>query len=412
MVDGESDPIITNKLVWIFAVAAGVSVANLYYIQPLLHSVSRSFAASSASTGLVVTFTQVGYALGLVLIVPLGDLVRRRRLVLWMLGACFCSLMLSGFAQSLVWLFVAISIVGFSSVVVQVLVPYAASIAPDASRGKIVGMVMSGLLVGILLARTLSGLVAEFSSWRMIYFVASALMVILAVFLYIALPDIQPSESRGYFSLLRSIFEIIATDSVLRARSLYGAASFGMFSVLWTTLAFLLSKAPFYYSNLAIGLFGLAGAVGAGVAWLAGRLVDRSMEKTNTIVAIVLCVMGFVVLYHGRTSLWEVVVGIVVLDMGAQGLHVTNQAVIYRNHPEARSRTTTVYMFTFFIGGTIGSALASELYGAYGWSGVCALGLGIGTIALVCSLGGVIRPFFRGVPIGQTRFQKDTRAIK
>ena len=212
----------------VFAVAAGVSVANLYYIQPLLHSVARDFGVSSTTAGLTVTVTQAGYVLGLVFVVPLGDMVRRKPLVLVMVGACFASLVLSGSSSTMPVLMAALVVVGLSSVVVQILIPFAATLAPEAERGTVVGRIMSGLLIGILLARTVSGFVAQFSSWRTIYIVASALMVLLAGFLAKNLPNLVASDPQPYGRLLSSTLQIATGDPVIRRRSLFGAASFCM----------------------------------------------------------------------------------------------------------------------------------------------------------------------------------------
>ncbi|HUY86827.1 MAG TPA: MFS transporter [Acidimicrobiales bacterium] len=386
----------SSGMVMLFAMATALSVANLYYIQPLLRSVEQTFHVGSVSTGLVVTYTQIGYVCGLVLLVPLGDLLDRRKLIVSLLAVGFAGLILAGLSESLTWLSATVAVVGMSSVVAQILVPFAATLASEAERGKVVGTVMSGLLVGILLARTFSGLVAGVAGWRSIYFVAAALMVLLGLVLWRKLPSAEPAEKVRYSKLLRSVLEIFLTEPVLRLRSAYGAASFAMFSILWTSLAFLLAGPDYRFSNSVIGLFGLAGAGGAVAASFAGRSVDSGRETGATMVSIVSATVGFGLLFAARQHLWAVIAGIVILDIGCQGLHVTNQAIIYRIRPEARSRITTAYMVTFFVGGTIGSAASAAIYGAYGWAGVCILGTSVGFLTLLAWLTGQVQTIRSG----------------
>jgi predicted MFS family arabinose efflux permease len=375
--------VLTNALVLILAVACGVSAANLYYAQPLLHSIAASFHSGPGTTALIVTGSQVGYAIGLGLLVPIGDMIPRRRLVPIVLGITASGLILAGLSPN-VGLLIGISvIVGLGSVAAQMLVPLAASLADDANRGAVVGKVMSGLLLGILLARTLAGVIAGIGGWRSVYFVAAILVVVLAIVLAKTLPHEQIPERSSYAGTLRSVAALFFSEPVLRRRALFGALAFGAFSVFWTTVAFVLSAKPYNYSNTIIGLFGLVGAAGAICANVAGRLADKNRVRQLTAVFALLTLSSFALLYVGRHALWAMILGIVVLDVGVQGMQVTNQSVIYALAPQARSRITSSYMVVYFIGGAAGSAVAGHVFASNGWAGICLLGGGIGAALVV-----------------------------
>jgi predicted MFS family arabinose efflux permease len=374
---------ISRGLVLLLAVACGTSVANLYYAQPLLHTIAVAFHSGSGTAGLIVTGCQISYAVGLALLVPLGDLVARKRLVPAVLGVTVVGLVLSACAGGLAELIVAALFVGLGSVAAQMLVALAASLANEESRGRVVGSVMSGLLLGILLARTLSGLVAGLAGWRTVYWVAAALVLLLAIVLGWRLPDEPVRPKATYGGLLASVAHFLATSRTLRQRGLYGALAFAAFSVFWTTMAFVLAGPPFRYSETVIGLFGLAGAAGAICANVAGRLADRGKARGLTLLFNVLVLASFGLLYLGRDSLTWMIVGIVVLDLGVQGLQLTNQHVIYGLAPTARSRVNAAYMVCYFTGGALGSATAGVVYDHWHWAGICVLGAAIGVLALV-----------------------------
>lgn len=366
---------ISRRLVALLAIASGLAVANLYYAQPLLHELAGAFGASSAAAGLVVTVTQLGYAAGLLLLVPLGDLVPRRRLVVLVLLVATVALAGSALAGSLA-IFEAVALaVGCASVVAQVLVPMAADLAAPERRGQVVGTVMSGLLIGILLSRTLSGLVAAVAGWRTVYWSAAVAMLLLALTLRLALPLERRSPGIGYPALLRSTAALVRREPLLRRRSLIGALGFAAFSALWTTIAFLLSGPPYHYGLAVIGLFGLVGAAGALSASFAGRLADRGWARPATLTFALLVAAAFLLLLAARTLLLPLIVGIVLLDIGVQGNHITSQTLIYRLRGDARSRITSAYMTANFLGGAAGSAAAGALYAGRGWTGVCVLGL-------------------------------------
>lgn len=380
---GHRDPVrpgsgIGHGTVWLFAVATGVSVANLYYSQPLLDMIAGRLGLSHSVAGLTVTFSQLGYALGLVLLLPLGDLLDRRRLAPAAAAGTACALAAVAVAPSAAPLLGAALAVGLGATTAQMLVPYAADLATDEERGKVVGTVMSGLLLGILLARTAAGYLAELGGWRSVYATAAGVMLVLAATLWWRLPDLPSHSTLRYPALLASTLRILGEEPVLRLRAALGGLAFANFSVLWTSLTFLLSGAPYHYSSGAIGLFGLLGAAGAMAASAAGRVSDRGGSAATTTVTGVLLALSWLPLVLGAHRLWALAVGIVVLDLAVQGLHVTNQSQIYRLRPEARSRITSVYMTSYFIGGALGSLLAPLAYDEAGWGGVSALGAAIG----------------------------------
>jgi predicted MFS family arabinose efflux permease len=374
---------ISRRLVLLLAIACGASVANLYYAQPLLHTLGHAFHVSNGAAGLLVTVTQVGYVIGLALLVPVGDLRERRTLISGILLVTALALAVAAAAPSIEVFAAALAAVGLTSVVAQVIVPMSSSLAAEHEVGRVVGTVMSGLLTGILIARTISGLIAAAFGWRTVFALAAVGMVALAATLRRALPRIPPTAQLSYGAVLRSVLVLVREEPVLRQRMMLGALCFGCFSVLWTSLAFLLSGAPYHYGNAVIGLFGLAGVVGAVAASATGRLADRGRGSQASIVAIVILLASWPVLAAGRSSVIALIIGIAVLDLGAQALHISNQSAIYALRPEGRSRLTTAYMVSYFLGGAVLSALTSTLYASGGWSGVCLLGAVTASLALV-----------------------------
>ncbi|MES1926264.1 MFS transporter [Salinisphaera sp. T31B1] len=361
-------------LVWLMAVACGLSVGGIYYAQPLLDLLARSFDVSGAAAASIITVVQLGFVGGLVFLVPLGDFVNRRRLVpamsLAAAAAMGCAAAAPGFAGFLAASF----FIGLSCTGAQVMVPMAAHLAAETQRGAVVGRVMSGLLIGILLARAFAGLLADAYGWRTVFASAALLMLVLAGVLYRYLPDTAPSEQRmGYARMLGSIGALLAHEPLLRRRIVYGALGFAGFTILWTTLPFLLARAPYGYSETTIGLFSLLGAAGAVGASLAGSLHDRGRTRAGTALFIGAALLAFVVMGVLPHSLAAVVIGILLMDLGVQGVQILNQSTIYTLRPDARSRITTAYMSGFFIGGALGSLLAGLAIDAAGWPGAMAL---------------------------------------
>ena len=373
--------------VLLLAVVCGAAVANIYYAQPLLPVVAQALGVSEGAAGLLVTASQIGYAIALALLVPLGDVLERRRLVSTLLAASAVALVGASLAPSLALLLVAVAVVGVTSAVAQIVVPMAASLAGEQERGTVVGTVMSGLLIGILAARTVAGFVAEFAGWRIVFVAAAVLMVALALAVRLLLPPVPPTESTRYPTLLRSVLTLVRDEPLLRRRMVLGGVGMGCFSILWTAVSFLLAAPPYGYDSATIGLFGLAGLAGAAAAVFAGRFADRGHGRRAVTVGLVLLLASWGLLGLGGTSVVALIAGIVVLDLAQQTLQISHQSAIYTRVHDARSRVTTAYVVSVFIGGGLGSAATSALYGTVGWVGVCVLGaavtlLGIGVWAL------------------------------
>ena len=361
-------------LVALMSVATGLAVASNYYVQPLLATIAHTFHLSVNQAGFIVTTAQLGYACGLLLLVPLGDMLERRGLIVSMSLLAAGGMVVTATSTSL-WMMLAGTIVtGLFSVVAQMLVPLAATLAAPERRGKVVGTVMSGLLLGILLARTVAGALAQLGGWRAVYWVASVLMVLMALALWRFLPRYKQSIPLNYPQLLGSIFRLYAENPVLRMRALIGCLSFANFSILWTSMAFLLAAAPYNFSEGEIGLLGLAGAAGALAARQAGALADKGKAKLTTSLGLLIMLLSWIATAAGAHSLIALIAGILLLDLAVQGVHITNQSVIYRHMPEARNRLTAGYMTSYFIGGAMGSLASASAYHFAGWHGVCATG--------------------------------------
>jgi predicted MFS family arabinose efflux permease len=374
---------LSGAMVRLFAIAAGLSVANIYYAQPLLAAIARTFGVGVGAASLIATFTTAGYAVGLAFLVPLGDIRDRRGLVTILLLVTAGMLAVSAAAPSFGVLAAASAVLAVTAVAGPILVPFAATLARDEQRGAVTGTVMSGVLVGVLLARTAGGLIAGIGGWRAVYAVAAVLTIGLAVALWRALPKIAPAQSLGYGSLLASAVELARTEPVLRLRSAFGFLGFATFSVFWTSIAFLLTRPPYSLGEATIGLFALVGAAGATAARIAGKLTDRGGDQAATGVLLALLVASWAVIaFHGGRDLPVLIAGVVLLDLAVQGAHVTNLSVIYRLRPEARSRLTTVYMTSVFLGGMAGSAASGAALAAGGWIDVALTGAAFAATAL------------------------------
>lgn len=370
----QNNQTLSKSLILLMSFACGLAVANLYYNQPLLADMGRTFHATSHQVGNISMFTQIGYAIGMFLFVPLGDMKERRQLISILLIAVTISLIGVATSQNLIWIYIASLAVGITTVVPQVIIPLAAQMAAPFERGKVIGSVMSGLFFGILLARTVSGFIGGTLGWRVMYWIAAAMMLGLAVILRSFLPKSYPETALSYRKLLKSIGELIVTQRTLREASLIGAMMFGGFSVFWTSLAFFLEGAPYHYGSQVAGLFGLVGVVGAAGAPIVGRWADRLSTKSMVGILITISVLSYMFFGLFGTSLWGLVIGVILLDLGVQGTQVSNQARIYSLIPEARSRLNTVYMVSYFLGGSIGSSLGSYAWYVWKWQGVCMTG--------------------------------------
>ncbi|WP_311791185.1 MULTISPECIES: MFS transporter [Pantoea] len=366
---------LTPALVVLMSIATGLSVASNYYVQPLLNTVASNFGLSVSMAGFIVTTAQLGYACGLLLLVPLGDMLERRALIVGMSLLAAGGMVITATSSSFSLLLLGTVLTGLFSVVAQILVPLAATLAPPEKRGKIVGTVMSGLLLGILLARTVAGALAQLGGWRTVYWTASLLMALMALALWRFLPQVKPTVSLNYPQLLKSIFQLYKANRVIRTRALTGCLSFANFSVLWTSMAFLLASPPYSYSEGEIGLLGLVGAAGALAARQAGSLADKGKARLTTTLGLLIMLASWGMTALGAHSLAALIVGILLLDLAVQGVHITNQSVIYSQMPEARNRLTSGYMTSYFIGGAFGSLLSANAFHAAGWYGVCAAGV-------------------------------------
>lgn len=384
---------LTKITTLIFAIAAGLSVANIYYAQPLLHSLARDFGMSPSSVGIVVTLTQVGYGLGLVFVVPLGDLIAPRRLILTQAALSILALVGVATATTEAILLVSLAAMGLLAVVVQVLVALAASLATPTDRGKAVGTVTSGIVVGILGARFAAGLLADIGGWRAVYLTSALLTAVMGATLVRVLPrQISLSNHEGYAAVLRSVPLLFLRDRVLLIRGVLAFLIFAAFSTFWTALVLPLSAAPFSYSHTQIGLFGLVGVVAAIAATVAGKLADRGMGQRVTGISLSVLLASWVPISFLPTSVPLLVVGVILLDLAVQAVHVTNQSIILDRHPEARSRLIGGYMVFYSFGSAIGAVAATMAYAQDGWQGVVILGAGFSALGLLIWAGTRHRP--------------------
>jgi len=381
------EPMSLRGLLMLLAVIAGVSVANIYYNQPLLDDFRRSFPASAAWIGAVPACTQLGYAAGMLLLAPLGDRIDRRKLILLQTVALCVALLVAATAPTLPVLIGASLAIGIVSTIAQQAVPFAAEIAPPERRGHAVGTVMSGLLIGILLARTASGFIGEYFGWRAVFGASIVSLIVLGIVIVMKLPRSQPTSTLRFGQLFASLWHLTVELRGLREAAATGAALFGAFSLFWPVLTLLLAGAPFHLGPQAAGLFGVVGAAGALTAPYAGRFADKRGPRAIVTMSIVLMALAFVIFAVSSTSIVGLVIGVIVLDVGMQGAQISNQSRIYALRPEARSRVNTVYMVCYFIGGAIGSAVGVGVWHAFGWIGVCAAGLGFIALAAWVHIG-------------------------
>lgn len=366
---------LSRPLVLLFALASGLAVANAYFAQPLIDLMADDLGIARATAGSIVAFTQIGYGLGLVLLVPLGDLVNRRKLVIGQSLLSVLALLSVGISASAAMLLASMAAMGLLAVVTQGFVAYAASLARASERGQIVGTVTSGIVLGILLARTIAGALADLSGWRTVYFASAILTLVIAALLYRTLPPQAPREKTlSYPRLIGSLVRLFAEEPVLRIRAVLAMLIFADITTLLTPLALPLSAPPFSLSHTEIGLFGLAGAAGALGAARAGHWTDRGFGQRTTGAALAMMLAAWLpIALLPRSILW-LILGVLVLDFGLQAVHVANQAMIYRVRPEAQSRLTAAYMVFYSIGSALGSSASTLVYAQAGWTGVSLLG--------------------------------------
>ena len=373
-------------LLGLLAVSAGATVANIYYCQPLLGTLAVAFHVGPPTATAVATATQLGYAAGLLFILPLADSLERRGLIVGCTLVSAILLAAVAAAQSIPWLIAASFAVGVVSMAPQLSVTYAAGLVPPERRGRTVGTVMSGLLVGILLSRTMSGTLNAQFGWRAVYLLAAGLMLGLAGTLATVLPKQVPVRRVRYHELLGSAGALIRTEPVLRRHALIGALGFGAFSAFWTTLAYYLASLPAHYGSKTAGLFGLVGVAGALAAAVAGRLADRVGARLLNGTALALVVLSFGLMSLAGSSLLLLAAGVVLMDAGVQGSHLSNQTRIYALSSEKRNRLNAVYMVTYFVGGSLGSVLGTFAWQRSGWAGVCTVGAFLGALGMAVLL--------------------------
>ena len=358
----------------LMSVACGLSAGGNYFNQPLLHSIAQDFRIGEAQASLTVTIAQVSYALGLVLLVPLGDMLERRGLAVGLMLLAAIGQFISGFSHGIEMLWAGTAMAGLFSVAAQTLVPMAAVLSAPGRTGRAVGLVMSGLLTGILAARSVAGVLSGLGGWTLVYRVAGVAMVLVALALWRVLPASRNPVRSGYGEILRSMATLAVRFPRLRSRALLGALSFASVSGLFSTMALMLSGPAHGLGDAAIGLVGLVGVAGALMANVAGRMADRGYLQATTGACAALLLASWAALAAGGHSLPWFLVGMLVIDLALQGVHISNQQVVYALLPQARARLNAVYMTSYFIGAAAGSAAGSLAWQAGGWAGTCALG--------------------------------------
>jgi predicted MFS family arabinose efflux permease len=380
---GVSAQPLSNTLVTIIALCCGLIVANIYYAQPIIELLAPEVGLSSRSASLIVSLTQIGYALGLFFLVPLADLIENKKLMLVTLGVSFLSLVGTALADSPNVMLILCLMIGISSVSVQVLIPLAAHLSSDEKRGQVLGNIMAGLLLGILLARPISSLIADHFGWRAVFYFAAGCMVFIAGVIYFAIPIRQPTHKTTYFKLLKSLRQLMISQPVLRQRSLFQALMFASFSLFWTSVPVVLAR-EYGLSQSEIALFALVGAAGAVAAPIVGRLADKGYTHQLSLLAKLIAALCFL------PSLFELPYGIIVLaltgvfiDFAVQANMVLGQRAVYALEPQSRARLNAIYMTSIFVGGAVGSLIASPLYEAGGWTAIALVATGMPLISLI-----------------------------
>jgi len=373
----------TRGRTFLFAIAAGAAVGNLYWAQPLLDFIAQDLQSTPAATASLVTATQIGYALGILLLVPLGDVLQRHRLIPVLLLCSAVALTACALAPSIGTLLAALGAVGLTTVSGQILTPLAGDLAEESQRGRVVGTVASGILTGILVSRTVSGLIADAAGWRAIYGLAAVVAVLFAVLLHRAIPPLPPKTAMAYPALIASVGTVIARERAVRWTLVLGATGFAAFTLFWTALTFLLSSPPYSYPVSVIGLVGLVGLAGAITAQRAGHLHDRGWSLPATGAAWVLALAAFVLAGVGARSIVLVLLAVLMLDVAVQALGILNQTRVFSVSHEARSRLNTAYVVGNFVGGAIGSAAAAVLWSLGGWAAVSTAGAALSGFGLL-----------------------------
>lgn len=352
------------------AACTGLIVANLYYCQPLIVLIAEEFKITETNAGTIAYLTQAGYAIGLFFMVPLGDKIERKKQILITTFASIIALIIAATAKSFLVLEIASFLIGATSIVPQLILPLAASLSEPEKRGKVVGTIMSGLLVGILLSRTLSGFIGEIWGWRSMFWIAAGICLLLFFAIQKQFPYNKPNFKGSYGKLIQSLFTLIKTQPLLREATLINMFCFAQFGAFWTTMVLLLSKEPFSFNSATIGLFGIIGASGALAAPLVGKLGDKGNSRVAVGYGCLLMLASFIIFYFSESSIVGIIIGIVFIDIGLQGVHISNQTRVYSMLPEARNRMNTVYMSFSFLGTALGSAYGLFLWKVGEWQAV------------------------------------------
>ncbi|AQS03351.1 MFS transporter [Clostridium beijerinckii] len=376
-------PILTKLLILVMSIACGLTVANLYYIQPLLGDIAKTFHVDQLSIGFAAMLTQIGYAIGMIFILPLGDIKEKRNLIVIMLLFSVISLMSMFFSSNIYILTISSFAVGFTSIIPQLIIPLAAQLSNPQQRGQTIGTIMSGLLIGILLSRTVSGILGSYLGWRIVYLIAAIMMFALMLILRKLIPLCNPISDIKYSELLKSMIHLIKTEPILRESSLNGALMFSAFSAFWTSLIFLLESSHYNMGAEAAGLLGLVGVSGALAAPLVGKVADKRGSRFAIGICIVVVIVSYLLFFLFGFKIWGLVLGVILLDLGVQSCNVSNQARVHSLNEETRNRLNTIYMVSFFLGGAFGSFLGSYSFSHFGWYGVCTFGIITQILALI-----------------------------
>lgn len=376
---------LSGKMIGLMAAASGIAVANIYYIQPLLNSAAEYFNISGSQASLLATLTQTGYALGLFLILPIADLIERKKLILTMIFLSILSLLGMYFSKNFILTCVACLAVGITSVIPQLLLPLCAKLSDEQVRGKNIGHIMSGLLTGVVLSRVVSGAVGKYIGWKSIYIIAIVLMSILFTVLKFTLPVCAADEKGdlNYTSSIKSMFSLPKKFPIIIEAAINGFMILAAFSALWTVLTFHLQGTPFNFETNIIGLFGILGVSGAMFAPIAGKISDRRSAKFTVGINIAIIIVSYLCFIIFGFKVWGLIAGVVLLDMGVNSCNVANQTRIQSLSESERNRITSIYMVTMFAGGAVGSYLGSTLYNHFGWYGFCTIGIITQLIAMI-----------------------------
>lgn len=379
----ENNVTMSKKLTFIMALVCGISIASLYYVQPLEGMIASELGIKVGQMGWAPTLSQIGYALGLLFIVPLGDIFERKKLIICMLSLVSIVLFLTGLVSQYPLLMVLMLAIGLTSIVPQLIIPFAGQLANPKERGSVLGIVTGGLLIGILLSRTFSGFVGSYYGWRAVYFSGVGLAIFLIVLVFTVFPKNKPLSKLSYKELMLSLPKLFMSQSIVRESAYNGFFIFGAFNIFWSTLVFFMESPVYQMGSKEVGYIGLVGVIGALASVFMGKISDRRGARFGVGLGTLIETSSFVVLWLLGHHLLGLIVGVILLDLGTQSAQVSNQSRIQALGDENRSRNNTIFMFSYFVGGASGSLLGSFAWQIAGWSGVCALGLIYGLLGLI-----------------------------